>query len=164
MKEKETSRLSVFLVVLAVCLVYALGGGIRSNYGLMRGAMAASSGVDYAGISFVLAAAQLAFGIMQPVFGAVALKTSNVFVLLCGVAFLFHQVGSFVSAWIGGLAVTATGGYTLIWCINAALCVAAAVFAFRTVPRHPAGQAKGKTRPEQGVSFPFSVVCPLPQL
>ena len=131
MKEKETSRLSVFLVVLAVCLVYALGGGIRSNYGLMRGAMAASSGVDYAGISFVLAAAQLAFGIMQPVFGAVALKTSNVFVLLCGVAFLFHQVGSFVSAWIGGLAVTATGGYTLIWCINAALCVAAAVFAFR---------------------------------
>ena len=83
MKEKETSRLSVFLVVLAVCLVYALGGGIRSNYGLMRGAMAASSGVDYAGISFVLAAAQLAFGIMQPVFGAVALKTSNVFVLLC---------------------------------------------------------------------------------
>lgn len=84
MKEKETSRLSVFLVVLAVCLVYALGGGIRSNYGLMRGAMAASSGVDYAGISFVLAAAQLAFGIMQPVFGAVALKTSNVFVLLCG--------------------------------------------------------------------------------
>ena len=60
MKEKETSRLSVFLVVLAVCLVYALGGGIRSNYGLMRGAMAASSGVDYAGISFVLAAAQLA--------------------------------------------------------------------------------------------------------
>ena len=83
MKEKETSRLSVFLVVLAVCLVYALGGGIRSNYGLMRGAIAASSGVDYAGISFVLAAAQLAFGIMQPVFGAVALKTSNVFVLLC---------------------------------------------------------------------------------
>ena len=46
-------------------------------------------------------------------------------------AFLFHQVGSFVSAWIGGLAVTATGGYTLIWCIDAALCVAAAVFAFR---------------------------------
>lgn len=86
MKEKETGRLSVFLVVLAVCLVYALGGGIRSNYGLMRGAIAASSGVDYAGISFVLAAAQLAFGIMQPVFGAAALKTSNVFVLLCGAA------------------------------------------------------------------------------
>ena len=124
MKEKETGRLSVFLVVLAVCLVYALGGGIRSNYGLMRGAIAASSGVDYAGISFVLAAAQLAFGIMQPVFGPAALGT------LFGVAFLFHQVGSFVSAWVGGLTVTATGGYTLIWCIDAVLCVAAAALAF----------------------------------
>lgn len=85
MKEKQTGRFSVFLVV-AACLVYALGGGIRSNYGLMRSAIAGASGVDYAGISFVLAAAQLAFGIMQPVFGAVALKTSNVFVLLCGAA------------------------------------------------------------------------------
>lgn len=86
MKEKQTGRFSVFLVVAAVCLVYALGGGIRSNYGLMRSAIAGASGVDYAGISFVLAAAQLAFGIMQPVFGAVALKTSNMFVLLCGAA------------------------------------------------------------------------------
>lgn len=61
MKEKETGRLSVFLVVLAVCLVYALGSGIHSNYGLMRGAIAASSGVDYAGISFVLCVAAAAF-------------------------------------------------------------------------------------------------------
>ena len=38
--------------------------------------------------------------------------------------------GSFVSAWIGGLTVTATGGYTLIWCIDAVLCVAAAALAF----------------------------------
>ena len=86
MKEKQAGRFSVFFVVLAVCLVYALGGGIRSNYGLMRSAIAGASGVDYAGISFVLAAAQLAFGVMQPVFGAAALKTSNVFVLLCGAA------------------------------------------------------------------------------
>ena len=86
MKEKQAGRFSVFFVVLAVCLVYALGGGIRSNYGLMRSAIAGASGVDYAGISFVLAAAQLAFGIMQPVFGAAALKTSNMFVLLCGAA------------------------------------------------------------------------------
>ena len=60
--------------------------GIRSNYGLLRGTIAASSGVDYAGVSFVLAAAQLAFGIMQTVFGAAALKTSSVSVLLCGAA------------------------------------------------------------------------------
>lgn len=86
MKERQAGRFSVFFVVLAVCLVYALGGGIRSSYGLMRSAIAGASGVDYAGISFVLAAAQLAFGVMQPVFGALALNTSNVFVLLGGAA------------------------------------------------------------------------------
>ena len=45
-------------------------------------------------------------------------------------AVLFRQVGSFVSAWIGGLTGAAAGGYTLIWCIDAALCLLAA-FAFR---------------------------------
>lgn len=84
MKEKKANHAPVFLAVFAVCLVYALGGGIRANYGLLRGFMSASSGVDYAGISFVLAAAQLAFGIMQPIFGAIALKTSNTAALLCG--------------------------------------------------------------------------------
>ena len=121
MKEKETSRLSVFLVVLAVCLVYALGGGIRSNYGLMRGAMAASSGVDYAGISFVLAAAQLAFGIMQPVFGAVALKTSNVFVLLCGSAMA-----------VLGLMLTPLchGSWTLLLCFGILMPAGLGAFSF----------------------------------
>lgn len=84
MKTSKPKQSSVFLLIVAVCFAYAMSGGIRSNYGLLRGAISASSGVDYAGISFVLAAAQLAFGVMQPVFGAVALKTSNVFVLLCG--------------------------------------------------------------------------------
>ena len=38
---------------------------------------------------------------------------------------------------IGGLTVTATGGYTLIWCIDAALCILAAC-AFRV--RLPAAE------------------------
>lgn len=92
MKEKHTSRSSIFLAVIAICFVYALGGGTRSNYGLMRSAISASSGVDYAGISFVFAAAQLAFGIMQPVFGAVALKTSNAFALICGAAMMVLEL------------------------------------------------------------------------
>lgn len=111
----------MFLVVLAVCLVYALGGGIRSNYGLMRGAIAASSVVDYAGISFVLAAAQLAFGIMQPVFGAVALKTSNVFVLLCGAAMA-----------VVGLALTPLchGSWTLLLCFGILMLAGLGAFSF----------------------------------
>ena len=84
MKTSKPKQSSAVLLIVAVCVAYAMSGGIRSNYGLLRGAISTSSGADYAGISFVLAAAQLAFGVMQPVFGAVALKTSNVFVLLCG--------------------------------------------------------------------------------
>ena len=71
-------------------------------------------------------------GLIGRRFGPAALGT------LFGVAFLCHQVGSFVSAWIGGLTVTATGGYTLIWCIDAALCILAAACAFRV--RLPAAE------------------------
>ena len=70
-------------------------------------------------------------GLIGRLFSPAALGT------LFGVAFLFHQVGSFVSACIGGLTVSATSGYTLIWCIAAALCVAAAVFAFRVRTPEP---------------------------
>lgn len=70
--------------VLTACLFYAISGGIRSNYGLIRGAISDSSGVDYAAVSFILAVAQLSFGVMQPVFGALALKMSSAFVLGCG--------------------------------------------------------------------------------
>lgn len=75
MKEKNTSRSSTFLAVIAICFVYAL-------------------------------------------------------VTLSRVSFLLHQTGSFASAWVGGLTVSATGSYTLIRCIDAVLCVTAAVFAF----------------------------------
>lgn len=64
-------------------------------------------------------------GLIGRRFGPAALGT------LFGVSFLCHQVGSFVSAWIGGLTVTATGGYTLLWCIDAALCILAAACVFR---------------------------------
>lgn len=87
----------------------------------MRGAIAASSGVDYAGISFVLAAAQLAFGIMQPVFGAAALKTSNVFVLLCGAAMA-----------VLGLVLTPLchGSWTLLLCFGILMPAGLGAFSF----------------------------------
>jgi MFS family permease len=51
----------------------------------MLGAISESSGLAYSAVSFVLAVGQLVFGIMQPVFGIVALKKSNLFVLCCGI-------------------------------------------------------------------------------
>ena len=46
---------------------------------------------------------------------------------LSGIAFLGHQVGSFVGVWMGGYAYQTTGGYTMVWWTSIALAVLAAV-------------------------------------
>lgn len=86
MKKQKNDPILIVGIVAAACLFYAISGGIRSNYGLIRGAISDSSGVEYASVSFILAVAQLSFGVMQPVFGVLALKKSNAFVLGCGAA------------------------------------------------------------------------------
>ena len=50
---------------------------------------------------------------------------------LIGFLFLCHQIGAFLSAWLGGLCVTLTGGYTLVWCIDIATCSFAALASWR---------------------------------
>ena len=84
MQKMRYNRITVCAIILAACLFYAISSGIRSNYGLIQNPISANSGVTYASISFILAVAQLSFGIMQPVFGVLALKKSNGFVLSCG--------------------------------------------------------------------------------
>ena len=76
------------MVGTVTCLIYALSAGIRSNYGTMITAISEYTGIAYASVSFVLAVAQLSFGIMQPVFGMLALKKSNAYVLVIGAALL----------------------------------------------------------------------------
>ena len=49
---------------------------------------------------------------------------------LFGVVFFSHQIGSFLSAWLGGVCRIATGGYTLIWLADALLSVLAAAVSF----------------------------------
>ena len=87
MKQQCNYKHPLFIVLLtiAACLIYAISAGIRSNYGIMLRAISQNSGISYSSISFVLAVGQLVFGIMQPVFGVIALKKSNPFVLSCGV-------------------------------------------------------------------------------
>lgn len=51
----------------------------------------------------------LTSGIVAQVFGPRYLAT------LVGVVFLMHQLGSFLGAWLGGLAFERTGSYDLIW-------------------------------------------------
>lgn len=60
-------------------------------------------------------------GIIAQVFGVKYMST------LTGIAFLFHQVGSFLGVWIGGYLFDATGSYQLMWILTIALGVLAAL-------------------------------------
>ena len=61
-----------------------VSGGIRSNFGIIVQALADRTGVSYADVSFAVAVGQLMYGVTQPVFGIVAMKKSNGFVLAMG--------------------------------------------------------------------------------
>lgn len=50
---------------------------------------------------------------------------------LIGLLFLCHQIGAFFSAWLGGLLLEATGGYEVLWLIDAALCAFASLMSLR---------------------------------
>lgn len=86
--KKQITPGSTALFVLAASLIYGVSSGIRANYGILLEPISQNSGIDYASVSFVLAIAQLAFGIMQPVFGVLSMKRSSPFVLRCGVGLL----------------------------------------------------------------------------
>lgn len=61
-------------------------------------------------IGFVwLATVPLTSGLVAQIFGVKALAT------LYGIVFLFHQIGSFLGAWVGGLVYDYTGSYNSIW-------------------------------------------------
>lgn len=81
---KRSGFLRTLPIASAACLLYGVSSGIRSNYGIMLGAITASGGVDYASVGFVPAVAQLVAGLMQPLAGILALKKSNAFVLCAG--------------------------------------------------------------------------------
>jgi len=60
-------------------------------------------------------------GLIAQIFGVKYLST------LTGIAFLFHQVGSFLGVWIGGYLFDTTGSYQLMWILTIALGVLAAL-------------------------------------
>ena len=50
---------------------------------------------------------------------------------LVGVLFFGHQIGAFLSAWLGGVIRTATGGYTLLWIIDIIVCTFACIMSLK---------------------------------
>ncbi|MDH4149251.1 MAG: MFS transporter [Betaproteobacteria bacterium] len=60
-------------------------------------------------------------GLIAHVFGVRYLST------LTGIAFFFHQVGSFAGVWIGGYVFDATGSYTVMWLLTIGMGIVAAL-------------------------------------
>lgn len=50
---------------------------------------------------------------------------------LIGVLFFCHQIGGFLSAWLGGVLLEATGSYVALWVLDAGLCAGAALASAR---------------------------------
>jgi len=63
----------------------------------------------------------LTSGMVVQIFGIKALAT------LYGIVFLFHQIGSFLGAWMGGIVYDETGSYDSIWWVCVGLSILAAV-------------------------------------
>jgi len=66
-----------------------------------------------------LATVPLTSGLVAQIFGIKALAT------LYGIVFLFHQLGSFLGAWLGGVVYDETGSYEIIWWASVALALLA---------------------------------------
>ncbi len=75
-----------------------------------------------AAIGFLwLGTVPLTGGLIAHVFGVKYLST------LTGIAFFFHQVGSFAGVWIGGYVFDTTGSYTIMWMLTIGMGIVAAL-------------------------------------
>ncbi|MDO4556212.1 MAG: MFS transporter [Lachnospiraceae bacterium] len=88
MSKREKGSHSYITFVIGGCLLFALSLGIRMNYGILLNAYATHAGLPYDKISMVVAIGELVYGFTQPLFGMVAIKRSNGFVLKAGLLLL----------------------------------------------------------------------------
>jgi predicted MFS family arabinose efflux permease len=72
-------------------------------------------------------------GLIGKLFGIRYLAT------LFGFTLFSHQIGGFLGAWLGGIAVTSTGNYLWMWWADAALALAAALVNLPIREERPAG-------------------------
>lgn len=101
-KAKNRNNIFQYIVaVTSVCLVFAVMQGIHDNYGIMLPGVVARSGLSYASVSFVIAVGQILYGATQPVFGMLAIRKSNAFVMFLGIVLM--AAGLVATPFCGGL-------------------------------------------------------------
>ena len=145
----ESGKRGAWLVTFAAAAVFLVTMGARQSIGLFISPLNGSTGLGIAAISLALAVAQLMWGVIQPIAGAVADRYGPAKVLvagllalaigmvpptatvvgklfgirylstLVGLTLLSHQIGGFLGAYLGGLALvrlaTIDGCGTQIW-------------------------------------------------
>ena len=84
-KTKKHSLFQYIIVVAAACLVYGVMQGVHDNYGIMMNGLVEYTGISYSSISFCIGIGALVYGLGQPLFGLIALKKSNTYVILIGI-------------------------------------------------------------------------------
>lgn len=89
----ERNKFRTVGIILGACCLYAMSAGLRSVYGIMLSGISEMTGIAYGAVSFSIAVGQLAFGMAQPVFGILALKTTKRFVLMMGSFLMTFGVG-----------------------------------------------------------------------
>lgn len=99
--EKKSHIFRLLIAMAAACLVFAIMQGIHDNYGIMLKGIMEHTGLSYASVSFVIAVGQILYGATQPLFGVLALKKSNAFVMLCGIVLM--AVGLIVTPFCGSV-------------------------------------------------------------
>lgn len=90
MTAKQSSGFDSMAIKYTACatFLYAICAGFRDNYGIMLPYLVEWSGISYSSVSFIIALGQLFFGLMQPVFGFLALRTSPRLVLCLGASMM----------------------------------------------------------------------------
>ncbi len=75
------------LLILSACIVHGIMQGVKDNYGIMMKGLVSTTDISYAYISFCIGIGALVYGVAQPFLGMLALKKSNVYVMLLGIVF-----------------------------------------------------------------------------
>ncbi len=100
---KNNNALSLALPpAAAACLIYALSMGLINSYGILLQSLLHATGLSYQALSVVMSIAQLVLGIAPPLFGIIALKTSNKTVLSYGLLLMalgFFSIPFSTSLW-----------------------------------------------------------------
>lgn len=85
--QKKSSIFQCIILVIAACTLHSVMQGVHDNYGIMMTGLIPHTGISYASISFCIGVGAIVYGVAQPFLGMLALRKSNVFVIMLGIAF-----------------------------------------------------------------------------